>query len=284
MSHPSNYVVAFEATERGREAIELGVALARLTGAELRVCLVLSQATSVASKAPVPPGDYDRILVEQAEVWLADALQTIPADVAATSHALWAESTAEGLITAAAAFGSDRIVVGAARDGILKRFSVGSVANSLLHASPVPVALAPRGYRAGKDISRITCAIGTRPGWQALLDSMVAISEGLDVDLRFATLVEVGGGGSQPDAREHLESVLEYFTTRAGSTGQFSTEVAEGTSVESAVERLGWRDDEICFVGSSRLASPNRIFLGTTANRMLHSLPVPLIVVPNDAS
>jgi nucleotide-binding universal stress UspA family protein len=47
------------------------------------------------------------------------------------------------------------------------------------------------------------------------------------------------------------------------------------------VEQLDWRHDEIAFVGSSRLASPHRIFLGSTANRMLRALPVPLIVVPN---
>ena len=42
----------------------------------------------------------------------------------------------------------------------------------------------------------------------------------------------------------------------------------------------GLAGDEIVFVGSSRLASPSRLFLGSTANRMLRTLPVPLIVVP----
>jgi nucleotide-binding universal stress UspA family protein len=114
---------------------------------------------------------------------------------------------------------------------------------------------------------------------------MVSISEGLDVELRFVTLVEVGAGDSRPiTSDEHLLTVLDYFSEREKTEGILSTEVAEGPSVEAAVESLGWRDDEIAFVGSSRLASPSRIFLGATANRMLHSLPVPLIVVPNDAA
>ena len=50
--------------------------------------------------------------------------------------------------------------------------------------------------------------------------------------------------------------------------------------MEAAVEALDWQPSEIAFVGSSRLAQPTTIFLGITAHRMLHALPVPLIVVP----
>ncbi len=206
----------------------------------------------------------------------------MPDGITATTHLQWSESTSEGLIEAATQFESDRIVVGAARNGLLQRFSVGSVANGLLHASPVPVALAPRGYRAPERITRITCALGTRPGWEALLDSMVAISEGLEVDLRFITLVEVDAPSSRTaDSDSHLLTVLDYFNSRGSAKGSHSTEVAEGRSIEEAVEDLDWRPDEIVFVGSSRLASPSRIFIGATANRMLRALPVPLIVVPN---
>ena len=284
MTPAANYVVAYEATERGREAIELGIALARLTGAQLRICLVLPQSTSVPAKVPTSAADYEGIIARQAQLWLDEAMEWIPADVVATNHVLWAESTSEGLIEATTTFHSDRIVVGASRTGILRRFTIGSVANALLHASPVPVALAPRGYRASGRISRITCAIGTRPGWEALLDSMVAVSDGLDVDLRFVTLVEVDADAALPSSSDlHLSAVLRYFNERQRTEGAVSTEVAVGATVEAAVENLEWRDDEIAFVGSSRLASPSRIFLGSTANRMLHSLPVPLIVVPNDA-
>jgi nucleotide-binding universal stress UspA family protein len=282
VTRTANYVVAYEATDRGREALQLGIALARLTGAELRICLVLPRPATVPSKVAAGDAEYQSLLLEQAQEWLDEAAEKTPGDVTATTHALQAESTSEGLLQAAERFESDRIVVGAARAGLLGRFSIGTVASALLHASPVPVALAPRGYRAPRGVSRISCAIGTRSGWESLLDSMVAISEGLDVELRFVTLVRVDAAHDDAavDAAAHLAKVLDYFRDRADFSGPLTTAVGEGDDIEDAVEGMDWRGDEIVFVGSSRLASPSRLFLGSTANRMLRTLPVPLIVVP----
>jgi transcriptional regulator with XRE-family HTH domain len=57
-------------------------------------------------------------------------------------------------------------------------------------------------------------------------------------------------------------------------------EKAPGDSVEDAVAHLSWLPGEVVLVGSSRLAQPRRLFLGSTAAKMLHELPVPMIVVP----
>jgi nucleotide-binding universal stress UspA family protein len=58
--------------------------------------------------------------------------------------------------------------------------------------------------------------------------------------------------------------------------------VAKGRTIEEAVDRLDWEDGEILLFGSSRLAQHRATFLGTTANRILRALPVPMIVVPRD--
>ena len=289
MTRVANYVIAYEATERGNDTVELGVALARLTRSELRLCLVLPHHSSTVTArvgASTSP-DYQALLEEQALEWLEQGKALVPDDVVASTHLLYADSTTEGLLQAARAFDSDRIVVGASRRGLMNRFTIGSVANSLLHASPVPVALAPRGYKAPAKLTRITCAIGTRPGWKTLLDSLVAFSEDLTVDLRFVTLVEVDAGRRHPaddsESQAHLASVLDYFQSRSKTHGAITTEVASGHSVEAAVEALDWQPSEVAFVGSSRLAQPTTIFLGITAHRMLHALPVPLIVVPTGA-
>ncbi|MBX0299210.1 universal stress protein [Cryobacterium sp. 1639] len=288
MSRVANYVVAYEATAQGRESLELGIALARATGAELRICLVLQRLSAAPAKIHAARSDYEGLLADQATQWLNEAAGWVPNDVTASTHQLWADSTSEGLIQAAADLDSDRIVVGAARGGILNRFTIGSVANALLHASPVPVALAPSGYRAPAQLTRITCAIGTRPGWEALLDSLVAFTRDLDLELRFVTLVEVDAAREKQSpaaagSTAHLDAVLAYYQRHAQSRGTITTEVGAGKNVEDAVEALDWRPDELAFVGSSRLAAPRTIFLGITAHRMLHALPVPLVVVPTSA-
>jgi nucleotide-binding universal stress UspA family protein len=58
--------------------------------------------------------------------------------------------------------------------------------------------------------------------------------------------------------------------------------VAQGRTIEEAVDRLDWEDGEILLIGSSRLAQHRATFLGSTANRILRALPVPMIVVPRD--
>lgn len=282
----SNYIVAYEASDRGRDAVQLGVALARLTGAELKLCVVLPHTVAEPSRATPGSSSYFALLRDQAESWLAEALALVPSPVVATGHILWSESTAEGLLDAAAEFHSSRIVVGATGRGVLGRFTIGSVANDLLHASPIPVALAPAGYTAPDVIGRITCAIGTRSGWRALLASTAAITEGLAVDVRFVTLVEVDAARADAahSGQEHLATVMAAFNELPHGTGSVTAEVAHGPSTDAAVEALTWRDDEIALVGSSRLAQRGRIFLGATAHRMLGALPVPLVVVPTDAA
>ena len=284
----ANYVVAFEASDRGNESIELGIALARLTGAELRICVIMPQPST-----SVTPGSVNNNrLAGQAREWLALAEAQIPDDIIATTHLAWAESTAEGLLEIAQRFESDRIVIGAARTrgGLLNRFTIGTVAHALLLSSPIPIALAPQGYKAPVALSRVTCLIGTRPGWQSVLESMLSISGELSVELRFVTLIEVDAeragrsDGTDESSTAHLSNVLHYFEERSEATGLVTTAVGRGASLEAAVDALAWRDDEIAFVGSIRLAQQSRISLGVTVRRILHSLPVPLIVVPLAAS
>ncbi|MDZ4266774.1 MAG: universal stress protein, partial [Mycobacterium sp.] len=56
--------------------------------------------------------------------------------------------------------------------------------------------------------------------------------------------------------------------------------VADGMTLESALKKLNWDDGDLLVVGSSRFAAPSRIFLGSTAARILAGVDVPVIVVP----
>ncbi len=58
--------------------------------------------------------------------------------------------------------------------------------------------------------------------------------------------------------------------------------VADGLTLESALKKLNWDDTDVLVVGSSRFAAPHRIFLGSTAARILAGTDAPVIVVPRD--
>ena len=92
--------------------------------------------------------EYQKLLVNRGEEWISRAVGAF-ADrgVNADSTVLVGESFAESLINFAEEKNSDLIVIGGARDGFFGGHVIGSVTGALLHCSPIPVALAPRGYR-----------------------------------------------------------------------------------------------------------------------------------------
>jgi nucleotide-binding universal stress UspA family protein len=283
------YIVGYTDTPAGHDALALGVRLARTDGARLDVVLVLANEER-PTIVPADPG-YEKFLRETAEGWLQAALEQVPEGVKATSHLVYAESLADGLLEAIDTLGASLVVVGAARGGLLGRFALSTVANALLHAAPVPVALAPSGCRdlAETPVSRITCAVGTRAGADALLAAGIRAARAGEVPLRLLSLVALDEptGADRPEAleraREHAEEVLAHAVDELPRDLTVTSEVATGRAIDDAITAIAWDPAEIVFVGSSRLAQPRRLFLGSTAAKMLRELPVPLVVVPREA-
>ncbi|MFT2818114.1 universal stress protein [Leifsonia sp. A12D58] len=285
------YIVGYTATPAGADALALGIRLARSRGATLDIVLVL-HSEHRPTLVPSDPG-YERFLAEQAETWLTDAVATLPVGSAVETHLVYADSFSSGLMDTAEALGAELIVIGAAHDGILGRFTLGSVASDLLHSSEVPVALAPTGTAdvvTTTDLSRVTCTIGTKSGADALLAAAIQLSGGTGVPLRLVSLVAIdlpGNAGDSLASRHgavHAQEVLDYATAHLPTGVSAEAEVVFGDSVEKAITSLDWDPDEIVLVGSSRLAQPRHLFIGSTAAKMLRALPVPMIVVPREST
>ncbi|MDJ0355041.1 universal stress protein [Paenarthrobacter sp. PH39-S1] len=268
------YVVGYTPNERGADAIALASVIARTQGARLDLVYV------VGDKAA---------LVQDAVAVKRDALDLVPKGVQAEFHVRAADSFASGLIEAAVEYSALLIVVGAASNGLFKRFTVGSVANALLHASPVPVALAPRGYQRTEPLTRLTAMVGTREGWESVTDVGINAAGRRDLPLRLVSVVELDElmqrhyelSNALSPARQHANTVLTEAAQRR-SGGSTTVTLAHGRTIEEAVDSLGWEDGELVIVGSSRLAERRKLFMGATANKILRALPVPMVVVPRD--
>ena len=270
--------VAYLATPGGDDAVAVGEQIARTLGAEIDLCMVLPSDRSALATTP------GGILQREAESWLAAAAAGVPSDLKVTTHLSFDESSTAGLIAAAEAAGAEALVVGGAGGGIAGSLSLGSVVNDLVHASPIPVVIAPRGARLKHNdrIREVTCAVGTRPGAKALLDSALRLCRDTGTPLRLVSLVAVDDADDLELAQQHAQKALDQAKAFLPEGIPVSSRVATGTGVEDAVNKLGWHDGDVIMVGSSRLAQPRRLFLGSTAAKMLRVLQVPMIVVPKD--
>ena len=78
------------------------------------------------------------------------------------------------------------------------------------------------------------------------------------------------------------EKNLEVAARALPDAPEIESLVADGMTLESALKKLKWDDGDLLVVGSSRFAAPRRVFLGSTAARILAGTDVPVIVMPRD--
>lgn len=277
-------VVGYLATSGGADAVSLGVRLARTLGAELELRLVL--APDDVTTPRVTSDKFHDVLAERGSEWLDEALRLVPDDVTARGAVLVEESVAGALSAEALRLEAEAIVVGGSGGGLVGSLTLGSLVDDLLHFAPVPVAVAPRGTR-NSDVQRVrsvTCAIGDRRGAHRLLDTAVRASRATGAPLRLVSLVALDEHGEQgvKAAREHASATLESAQAALPEGSNVTAVVADGATIEAAVEELDWQDGDLLMLGSSRLAIPRRLFIGSTAARILRVLHVPMVVTPGD--
>jgi nucleotide-binding universal stress UspA family protein len=244
-------VVAFAPDARGGAVLDLAGMLARSAHEELVVCAVVP---ALLPEAPEHvDSEYRRFLDGMARATLERARERLPDDIAVAGLVHHARSAPAGLLEVAALREAAMIVIGTSGQP-----AIGSVTARLLHGSPVPVALAPHGFRsrAGARVERVTAAFG---GSQGLVDAAAAIAATFGAPLRIAS-----------------------FAVPADATVETAAPavVGRGASWEEAIDDVEWRDGEVLVVGSSSSAPPARVFLGSRASRIIRHSPVPVVVVP----
>lgn len=279
--------VGYLATPTGDDGVALASVLARTFDATVDVVLVVREEYPDGH-----PGraEYQQLLVDKGEQWVGQALSALTEDgVRASSTVLVGESFAESLVGFAQRKSSDLIVVGGARDGFFGGHTIGPVTQALLHLSPIPVALAPRGYAEDPDdaILAITAAIPTRPGDDNPLPFALTLASAATLPIRMLSLVSAENLAEAASVKEvrqmQVEAAEENLAVAARTlpdSPEIESLVADGLTLESALKKLNWADGALLIVGSSRFAAPRRIFLGSTAARILAGVDVPVVVVP----
>ncbi len=282
------YLVGYTADARGAEAIALAAALGG-PAAHLDLAIVLPESTPFSAVYPGGDHGYTSILADTVDGWAKEALSLVPKGISARVIARAVQSPAEGLISMARETGARAIVLGGRKRHLAGFFAPGSVASALLHASPVPVAMgSPEAVasleKANGTLVRVTALVGTRPGAKGVVQAAAAAARQQNLGLRVVSLV------AQDDLQASAAGLDESIARARAHVGGLVAElglaadisIASGTGIDDAIAELDWKDGEIAVVGSSRLARKRRLFLGPTAQRMLRTLPVPLVVVPKN--
>jgi nucleotide-binding universal stress UspA family protein len=290
-----NYLVALTALG-GRDALSLGRMLARTSDVTLTVCVVIPQTWDHPSLARVD-AEYAAFLNRYAEEAIAEAREFLGNTVRAEYTSTSASSATEGLITTATEAGAALIALGSARHGPLGRFTLGGITGEMLHVSPVPVALAPRGYRPSSDarLRRITSAFSGSTQSRSAFDAAVQLSRQHAVPLRLTTFVvhdrqmypsQVGYDAERLVAEQWRAQALE---AQEKALATLPDDVAVEAGVvssrdwEDALDGLPWEEGEVLVVGSSRLGPVARVFLGSSSTKIIRSSPVPVVVIPRGA-
>lgn len=281
-------VVGYTATPTGRDAVTFASRLAAASGSCLVIVIVLpSEERSVIT----PPAlGYEQHLRQLAQDWLDEASALVPEGIHHEEQVRYGASFAEGLIDSAHEFSATSIVVGAAGGASLGRHRLGSTTSELLHSADVPVVLVPHGagdaVEPADGIPRLTVAIGTRPGAEVLLEEGVRLARATGASLRLLSLVTVDLPASVDTevvrlaGAAHADQALGEISAALPDGLTVETMTGSGSSIQEAVRPLDWMPGEVLLVGSSRLARPRRLFLGSTASKLLREIPVPMVVVP----
>lgn len=289
------YLVGYSADKGGCEALRLGAMLARSAGGSVVAAVILPETWDHPSPAMVDV-EYVQFLERHAEKTLAAARAEMPADVPAEFLHHHAESAGAGLLALAEQMDVDAIVLGSSRKAPMSRFQEGTVAAEMLRSAHVPVALAPRGYIAPESgLSRVTCAIASSSHSLELARQAGRIAAGFHVPLRLATFIvrdrQMFPSGAGYDVenlvsnkfRAQADAVHEGIRANWQGTAPPQSAMGDGRTWKEAVADLGWQPDELLVIGSSRLGSLWRVFVGSNSGKILRHAPVPRMIVPRIA-
>lgn len=290
-------VVGVDPAHRSASVLHLAAMLARSTGSGLVVAVIVPPAwPTTAGGADAEWRGYTR---ENAESALDHAAAVLGGSIAAEYLLHDAPSARRGLMELAEQRHASMIIVGSAGEGQPGRIALGSASDTLLHASPVPVAIAPRGYRTAQNarVSRVTAAYrGTGASIHLVLGA-AEVAAAVGAPLRIASFAVVprdsGTSGAGLDAEEaiadtwtadvekHAASLVRQVSEEADAPVVSDIAVGRGETWKEAMADIGWEPNEVLVVGSSTLGPVARVFLGSHATKILRHSPVPVIVVPH---
>jgi nucleotide-binding universal stress UspA family protein len=183
----------------------------------------------------------------------------------------------------------DLIVVGSPHRGTIGRILAGSVSESLLHGSPVPVLTAPHGYAASPPAlatGQGTIAVGYDGGAesQAALAYAQAIATQTGATLDVLTVQRpidpVGGAIAYTmSLPQNVDDIQRQALHEVDPTVDLRRRLLNGPAAEAIADACADGVD-LLVVGSRGYGTAERVLLGSTSRALIREASCPVLVVP----
>lgn len=288
--------VGYLAGKGGRSPLYLAVEAARTLKTSLTVVTVVPRPWMTPSIARIDAeyAQYAEQLAADSAKEAKECLDAIGSGVTVDFLKVAHRSASGGLLEAVDKLKAEALVLGSASDGKLGQVVIGSTADRLLHSSPVPLSISPRGYRGSKagGLTRITCGFPGTPDCLDCVKRVAELAERLDVPMRVITFAVRGRTMYPPEVGLRAEdSILEAWATQArealadlkasGVVGDsVDLEVVTGNGWDEAMDNADWVDGEVMALGTKPSGGIARVFLGSRGTKILRHSPVPVLVLP----
>ena len=288
-------VAGYRSGKVGLSGLHLAVRLARTLETSLTVVTVVPRPWPAPSLARVDAEYEDwanHLAAEsanEAQRYLYNLARGIEVDYFHRAH----RSVSSGLIEAVEDVDGEALVLGSLPSGGRGHVVIGSTADWLLHASPVPVAISPPRYRSytGR-LTRITCAYSATPESVEVVRRCFQLAERFRAPVRVLTFAVRGKTMYPPEVGMDVEdAILEAWASQAhqileglkteGVVGEdVVLEVVTGHSWQEVLDKTDWEDGEMLAVGSSSRGEIRRVFLGAHSGKIIRNSPVPVVALP----
>ncbi|HVW48121.1 MAG TPA: universal stress protein [Solirubrobacterales bacterium] len=280
---PRRLLLGFDGSDGAKDAVELCRALAT-DDAYVAVVDVLpypgapSEAFRLLTTAEFPaPEDYFRPATSRLEGRKVDTLTYVGDSPARVFESL---ATTENL---------EMIVIGCPHRGMVGRILAGSVAEALLHGSPVPVATAPHGYASTPHDGLDTIAVAYDGGEESqtalAYAQAIALARGASLDvLTVERPVDPVGGAialtmSLP---ENVDQIQRQALHEIDPSIDLRRRRLHGETAAALAEACREGVD-LLVVGSRGYGTVERVLLGSTSTGVIRQATCPVVVVPRPA-
>jgi nucleotide-binding universal stress UspA family protein len=282
-------IIGFDDSAPAHDAVAFARRLALATGARP---MALYASAAAWEDEDAPPEADTAVTDADVEAKRAAARRLLEGVPGATFEAVAERSPAHALHDAALEADAALIVLGATHRTGLRRTVPGTTADSVIHAAPCAVAIAPAGYAEadhaapfglvtaavdGGDeterVARVGARIARRAGGRLRLVTVadVPYTHGPEFagNLGYASLKDVIG-----------ETAARTIDRAARAVGEMEVEtrVADGGVAEAIARESA--DADLLVIGSRAYGPLRRVVLGSSTGKILRAATCPVLVVP----